>query len=163
MTGTFFFFVGAVSLSLLRRGWHPILYFLVLVPHSIGQGFQFPGTLMSVLAASEQRDQAVVTATLILWRSLGTVLGVASSSLVLQNALVAFLKEYVTGERKWEVIEAVRSSVEAVVKLPEPYREQVILSYEAALRLTFSVCALLALVSFFIVLPIRVPKLGQRK
>lgn len=163
VSGTSLFFVGALGLSLLHRGWPPILYLLVLVPHSLGQGFQFPGTVMSVLAASEQRDQAVVTATLILWRSLGTVLGVASSSLVLQNALVSFLDSYVVGERKWEVIGEVRRSVEAVVKLPEPYREQVIMSYEAALRLTFGICAVLALVSFCIVLPVRLPRLGQRK
>jgi hypothetical protein len=55
---------------------------------------------MAILAVSEQGEQAVVTSTLILWRSLGTVLGVASSSLVLQNALLYNLNEKVTGPDK---------------------------------------------------------------
>jgi hypothetical protein len=60
----------------------------------------FPATFMAVLAVSEQAEQAVVTSTLILWRSLGTVLGVASSSLVLQNALLYYLNEKVVGPDK---------------------------------------------------------------
>jgi len=63
----------------------------------------FPGTFMSVLAVSSQADQAVVTSTLILWRSMGNVLGVAISSLVLQNALLIFLEQKVIGPDKEDV------------------------------------------------------------
>ncbi|KAH6677952.1 multidrug resistance protein fnx1 [Plectosphaerella plurivora] len=163
VTGTSFYMLGSIGLCLLQRGWHPAMYLAVLVPHALGQGFQFPGTVMSVLAVSEQRDQAVVTATLVLWRSLGTVLGIASSSLVLQNALVALLARNVDGPKKWEVIEKVRSSIEAVIDLEEPYREQVILSYETAVRLTFVVCGVLAVISFCIIIPAKLPRLGERK
>lgn len=55
---------------------------------------------MAVLAVSEQAEQAVVTSTLILWRSLGMVLGVAVSSLVMQNALVYYLDLMVIGPEK---------------------------------------------------------------
>ena len=55
---------------------------------------------MSVLAVSEQSEQAVVTSTLILWRSLGMVLGVATSSLVVQNALFVYLEKNVKGPEK---------------------------------------------------------------
>lgn len=58
---------------------------------------------MAVLAVSEQSEQAVVTSTLILWRSLGMVLGVASSSLVMQNALRIYLDQKVVGPKKEEV------------------------------------------------------------
>ncbi|KAH7349344.1 multidrug resistance protein fnx1 [Plectosphaerella cucumerina] len=163
VTGTSWYVIGSIGLCMLTRGWHPIMYLVVLVPHALGQGFQFPGTVMSVLAVSEQRDQAVVTATLVLWRSLGTVLGIASSSLVLQNALVALLARNVEGPDKWEVIAKVRSSIEAVVRLEEPYREQVILSYETAVRLTFMLCGVLAIASFCIIIPVRIPRLGERK
>lgn len=78
-----------------------ILLFLAL--GSMGQGFQFPGTFMAILAVSDQAEQAVVTSTLMLWRSLGTVIGVASSSLVLQNALVKYLDAFVSGPDKEEV------------------------------------------------------------
>ena len=95
--GVVLFLVGTVMLSGMQRGMPDWVYLAFLVPSAMGQGFQFPATFMAVLAVSEQGEQAVVTSTLILWRSLGMVLGVAVSSLVLQNALVMYLKEMVTG------------------------------------------------------------------
>ncbi|UQC89772.1 major facilitator superfamily transporter [Colletotrichum lupini] len=163
LTGAVGLLVGTIALSAMRRGWPSWVYLLCLVPSSIGQGFQFPGTFMAVLAASEQREQAVVTSTLILWRSLGMVLGVASSSLVVQNALVGYLDEYVQGPEKDEVIRKVRESVESIVKLPTAYREQVVMSYEAALRTTFLCCVVIAFVSVALLVPIKLPRLGARK
>ncbi|KAJ0302458.1 hypothetical protein COL5a_001401 [Colletotrichum fioriniae] len=163
LTGAVGLLVGTIALSTMRRGWPSWVYLLCLVPSSIGQGFQFPGTFMAVLAASEQREQAVVTSTLILWRSLGMVLGVASSSLVVQNALVGYLDEYVQGPDKDEVIRKVRESVESIVKLPAAYREQVVMSYEAALRTTFLCCVVIAFVSVALLVPIKLPRLGARK
>ncbi|KAM0275695.1 hypothetical protein ACHAQH_007492 [Verticillium albo-atrum] len=161
--GTTFFVLGTAALAALQRGWPSICYLLVLVPHSLGQGFQFPGTFMAVLAVSEQRDQAVVTSTLILWRSLGMVLGIATSSLVMQNALVVYLDRYVTGPGKADIIARVRESVETVAKLEGAAREQVVLSYEAALRLTFLCCVGVAFVSWCLIMPVKMPRLGQRK
>ena len=62
-----------------------------------------PGSFMSVLAVSEQGEQAVVTTTLVLWRSMGQVLGVAVSSLIVQNSLVGFLNVNVVGPDKEKV------------------------------------------------------------
>ncbi|KAK6220298.1 major facilitator superfamily transporter [Colletotrichum tabaci] len=163
LTGAVALLVGTVALSSMRRGWASWVYLLCLVPSSIGQGFQFPGSFMAILVASEQREQAVVTSTLILWRSLGMVLGVASSSLVVQNALVGYLDEYVQGPDKDEVIRKVRESVESIVKLPELYREQVVMSYEAALRTTFLCCTVIAFLSVCLLVPIKLPRLGSRK
>jgi len=56
-----------------------------------------------MLATSTSEDLAVATSTLILWRSLGTVMGVAVSSLIVQNALIYFLDQLVAGPRKEEV------------------------------------------------------------
>lgn len=69
----------------------------------MGQGFQFPGTFMAVLAVSEKEEMAVVTGTLMLWRSLGSVTGIAISSLVVQNGLVRYLDYFVTGPDKYDV------------------------------------------------------------
>ncbi|KXX80238.1 Vacuolar basic amino acid transporter 2 [Madurella mycetomatis] len=106
---------------------------LCLVPGSVGTGFQFPGTFIAILAAMEQRGQVVVTSTLMLRRSLGMVLGVAYSSLVVQNALWYYLERFVAGPEKDAIVETVRQSVEAIWYLPAVYREQVVQSYEAAL------------------------------
>lgn len=59
-----------------------------------------PATFIAVLVVSEQADQAVVTSTLMLWRSLGFILGVAMSSLVVQNMLIWNLERNVTGPDK---------------------------------------------------------------
>ncbi|KAK3293946.1 uncharacterized protein B0H64DRAFT_374796 [Chaetomium fimeti] len=160
--GTTLGVIGAVSLTSMQRGWPTALYILCLIPGSAGSGFQFPGTFMALLTVSEQREQAVVTSTLILWRSLGQVLGVACSSLVVQNALWYYLDELVTGPKKEEVVALVRKSVEAIRDLPVEYREPVVQSYEAALRITFLCCTALAVVGFLLVLPMRLPRLGTK-
>lgn len=168
--GTLFYLLGTALLSSMRRGWPLFAYLLCLVPSSIGQGFQFPGTFMAVLAASEHREQAVVTSTLVLWRALGSVLGVAFSSLVLQNALLRYLMEYVEvpeGEgAAWKaaLVEKVRESVEAVAALPDgPLKDQVVASYESAIRLTFLFLVGFAAVSVLLIVPVRLPRLGARK
>jgi predicted branched-subunit amino acid permease len=97
VAGVILLLIGTVALSCMQRGMPDWLYLVFLVPQSMGTGFMFPATFMSVLAVSDQAEQAVVTSTLILWRSMGMVLGVATSSLVLQNALFYYLRELVTG------------------------------------------------------------------
>ncbi len=161
--GTSLLFIGTLILASMQRGWPAVTYMLCLIPHSAGQGFQFPGTFMAILAVAEQRKQAVVTSTLILWRSLGMVLGIACSSLVLQNALWRYLEMYVVGPDKEAVIARVRQSVEAIRDLAPLYQEQVVQSYEAALRLTFLSCAVLAFVSMLLIVPVKLPRLGDRK
>lgn len=165
------FLVGLIALSFMQPGWPLWVYLLCLVPHSMGQGFQFPGTFMAILAASEQREQAVVTSTLILWRSMGMVLGIAGSSLIVQNTLWGFLEMYVTDEAartggfagREEVVERVRESVEAVAKLSGLLQEQVVMSYEAAVRTTFMCCVVIAIVSGLLLVPVKLPRLGSRK
>ena len=104
LVGAIFLLIGTVALAFMQTGMAEWVYMLLLVPSSMGQGFMFPTAFMSVLAVSEQKEQAVVTSTLILWRSLGTVMGVASSSLVMQNALLIYLNEKVTGPDKTKVV-----------------------------------------------------------
>ncbi|KAK4099361.1 actin-like ATPase domain-containing protein [Parathielavia hyrcaniae] len=142
--GSSLLLAGSLCLSSMQRGWPAVLYVLCLCPGAAGTEFQFPGAFMAILSVSEQREQAVVTSTLILWRSLGQVLVVACSSLV----------EAVVGR--------VRRSVEAIRELPAEYREQVVQSYEAALRVMFLGCSVVALVSVLLGLPLRLPRLGKR-
>ncbi|KAG0652500.1 putative transporter [Hyphodiscus hymeniophilus] len=163
MCGVVLLFAGSVGLSAMGRGMPNWAYMMFMVPSSMGQGFMFPASFMAVLAVSEQAEQAVVTSTLVLWRSLGMVLGVASSSLVLQNALLHYLNEYVVGPDKDRVILEVRTSVQAIHKLEPVYREQVIDAYAASLRATFIMAAVLSAVTVLITVRLRLPRLGQRK
>jgi len=167
--GASLYLLGALSLAAMRPGWPEVWYLLALAPTAAGQGFQFPGTFLAVLAASPQRAQAVVTSTLVLWRGLGMVLGIAASSLVLQNALVGYLDEFVRhgaagspAERE-QVIRLVRGSVAAVRDLDDRFRPEVVRSYEAALRTTFLSLAVVAAVSLVLIVPVRLPRLGQAR
>ncbi|RYO99509.1 hypothetical protein DL764_006800 [Monosporascus ibericus] len=170
--GTSLYVLGTAALASIQRGWSTPSYLLLLIPSSMAQGFQFPGTFVALLASSTQREQAVVTSALMLWRALGSVLGVAASSLVLQNALFHYLSLYVVADgvngrdEAWKraLIARVRESVEAVARLAdEGVREQVVLSYQAAVRVTFLCCVAVALVSAALIAPIRLPRLGDRK
>lgn len=103
VVGSFSMLLGGVLLSVMWDDIPTWLATLFLVPPSLGQGLSYPASMVGVLATSTQEDQAVMTSTLILWRQLGTVMGVALSSLVLQNALTAYLNALVTGKHKEDV------------------------------------------------------------
>jgi hypothetical protein len=99
-------------------------YFLFLVPCNLGISFTMPSALLSILATSLQTEQAVATSTLIMWRSLGSVFGVASSSLLVQNFLYYFLEKNITGPERREVIDMVRKSVTSIFELDELRQRQ---------------------------------------
>ncbi|TGO15055.1 hypothetical protein BTUL_0045g00650 [Botrytis tulipae] len=161
--GVSLYVIGTIGLVAMNRSLPNWVYVLLLIPSSMGQGFQMPGSFMSVLAVSEQGEQAVVTTTLVLWRSMGQVLGVAVSSLIVQNSLVGFLNANVVGPDKEKVIEAVRSSVQAVAGLEPHYRDQVIDSYAEALKAAYIFALVMSILSFAITIGIKLPKLGFRK
>ena len=103
IVGSLFMLLGAVCLSAMWDAIPTWLATIFIGPASVGQGLSFPATSLAVLATSSQEDQAVMQSTLILWRNLGIVFGVSISSLILQNALTAYLEGLVTGPEKDEV------------------------------------------------------------
>lgn len=110
---------------------------LFISPVMAGQGFAFPATVIGILASNTQADQAVVSTTLSLWRQLGTVMGVAVSSLVFQNVLVTKLDELVTEPNKRSIVFAVRKSVASIRTLDTMHKLQGLFVAEArALMLT---------------------------
>ncbi|PWY84844.1 MFS general substrate transporter [Aspergillus heteromorphus CBS 117.55] len=129
---------------------------------SLGQGCGFPSIMVSVLATSEQDDQAVATTTLGMWRNLGSVMGVATSSWIFQNTLLYRLEDMVTGPNKEDVILLVRKSVQAIANLDPMHQQQVIGAYAAALRVTFLSAAVWGGIMLILLLRVRVPKLGSK-
>ncbi|KAI9683005.1 MAG: hypothetical protein M1822_006198 [Bathelium mastoideum] len=163
VVGSISMVIGAVLLTAMWPSIPSWLATAFLVPPSIGQGFAFPATMLAVLATCEQSEQAVVTSTLILSRSLGTVIGVAVSSLIVQNALWRFLEQNVTGEGKEKVIRLVRESVEAIKDLRGHHQEEAIHAYRQTLTLTFGFAIIIFLVVVGLLVFIRLPRLGRRK
>ncbi|KAF2671768.1 MFS general substrate transporter [Microthyrium microscopicum] len=152
---------GAVGLSSMPRDVPMWIATALCAPTGIGQGLMFPATTLAVLAISSVEEQAAMTSTLMLWRNLGTVMGVAVSSLVLQNTLVQYLEKYITGPDKQAVIEKVRKSVRAVLELKGETHEQALMAYSDALRWTF-----ISAIGFFVVvnvliIPVKLPWLRK--
>ncbi|KAF2739006.1 MFS general substrate transporter [Polyplosphaeria fusca] len=163
VTGSACMLMGAVCLAAMWESTPKWIATIFLIPAGVGQGLSFPATTLAALATSTQEDQAVITSTLTLWRSLGVVMGVSFSSLILQNALTAYLNRFVTGKHKGEIILRVRQSVRAIHDLDPTHRSQVIDAYARSLRVTF----ILAIAAFVlvnaVVFTIDLPNLRRKK
>lgn len=89
-------------------------------------------------------------------------MGVALSSLILQNALVMYLEALVTGSQKKEIILMVRKSVHAILTLEPKHQGEVTEAYAKALKMTF----LLAVVAYVavnaLILPAKIPRLNVK-
>ncbi|KAF2473851.1 MFS general substrate transporter [Lindgomyces ingoldianus] len=163
ITGSLSMLLGAICLSAMWDTIPAWLATIFLAPASIGQGLSFPATSLAVLATSTQEDQAVMTSTLTLWRSLGTVMGVSFSSLILQNALTAYLNKFVAGEHKDEIILRVRKSVHAIRDLDPIHQSQVIDAYARSLNVTFiSAIAVFVIVNALVV-AVSLPNLRRKQ
>ncbi|KAJ5654141.1 MFS general substrate transporter [Penicillium lividum] len=130
--------------------------------NSFGQGFSFPSLMVSILATSEQADQAVATTTLGLARNLGSVMGVSISSWILQNVLLYQLEHQVTGDNKADIIRRVRKSIHFIGDLDPFHQQQVVGAYSMALRLTFLSAAIWGAVMLFMNLWLRLPRLARK-
>jgi MFS family permease len=124
MFGAVVYIIGSIAVTCINKNTSELVSLILITGVPLGQGFVFPNTMMSALAVSDQADQAVVTTTIGLWRNLGTVLGVAISSLVFQNCLVANLKKNVSGPDREAIIRSVRSSVRTIKALEQPIQGQ---------------------------------------
>ncbi|KAF2121396.1 major facilitator superfamily domain-containing protein [Lophiotrema nucula] len=163
VSGSMCMLIGSILLSNMWEGIPKWVATIFLVPASIGQGLSFPATSLAVLATSTQEDQAVVTSTLILFRSLGIVMGVSFSSLILQNCLAAYLDKFVTGKHKDEIILRVRKSVHAIRDLNPKHQSQVIDAYGRSLRIVFISAIAVFVIVNMLVLWVKLPNIKKRK
>ncbi|OAL34718.1 hypothetical protein AYO20_05913 [Fonsecaea nubica] len=142
-----------------------LLPFLIPVV-SIGQGFFFPAGTIAILALNSQEDQAVATTTLGLVRNLGSIMGVALSSWVLQNALPIYLNRYVTAPdaaTKREIIRSVRESINSIRNLDPLHKRQVIDAYASSLRATFLLSIIFSILSILLIWPTQLPSLQTQE
>ncbi|KAJ5587221.1 uncharacterized protein N7459_002986 [Penicillium hispanicum] len=160
--GGFFMLLGGCAAASMGINTPHAVAMVCVSFSSLGQGFSFPSLMVSILATSEQDDQAVATTTLGLARNLGSVMGVAISSWIFQNALVYQLNHKVTGAEKGHIIALVRQSIRAIADLDPFHRHQVIGAYALALRMTFVSAALWGGIMLLLHLRLRLPRLGQK-
>ncbi|KAK8088747.1 MFS drug transporter [Apiospora hydei] len=124
-------------------------YFVYIFPANLGQGVIFPAILFTSLATFEHSDHAVSASTVYLIRSLGTVWGVSITSAIIQTTLSVRLPEALSDvPNKWTVIDDVRHSVDALLRLPPDVQLKARHVYYAGLHYSFaasSACAVVAL------------------
>lgn len=101
--GSLLTLAGTACLSLLGQSISSWVSVLCLLPVSMGYGFIAPTAAISMLRSSPTEEQAVSIGAFLLWKRLATVLGVAFSTLLVQNLLVQYLYRTVTGSHQEEV------------------------------------------------------------
>ncbi|KAL5324904.1 hypothetical protein ACEPPN_006023 [Leptodophora sp. 'Broadleaf-Isolate-01'] len=102
--GCFFMMLGnglVASLKFHDESWKYLIY---LFPANLGQGIVYPSILFTNIAAFAQADQAVSTSMVYLFRSMGTVWGVAAASTIIQNILSSRLPSALEGIPGKEIV-----------------------------------------------------------
>ncbi|KAH6654450.1 major facilitator superfamily domain-containing protein [Truncatella angustata] len=114
-------------------------YYVYIFPANLGQGIVYPGILFTSLATFEHSDHAVCASTVYLIRSLGTVWGVSITSAILQTTLSVQLPEALSDvPDKWQIIDNIRHSVDALRQLPPDVQLKARLVYYNGLRYSFA-------------------------
>lgn len=117
-------FLGMIACGVLTQKI-PVVGIIALIPWvAVGQGSFFPASTVTTLSLCDTNDQAIVVTTLGLVRSLGSIFGTAFSSSVLQNTLVAFLRNEVTGTERDRIIQEVRKSIGSIRELGPVHKQQ---------------------------------------
>ncbi|KIW17245.1 hypothetical protein PV08_04436 [Exophiala spinifera] len=152
-TGCLLMMVGnglVASLKYEDSSWKYLVY---LIPANFGQGMSYPAILFTFLAAFDHDQQAVSTSMVYLFRSMGTVWGVAASSTLIQNILAQDLPSALQGmPDQAKLIDEIRHSVSVLKKLPPDVQLAARHVYYTALRYAFianTAVAAIALVSAF--------------
>ena len=101
--GTIMMLTGAICLACMGRKLSSWVTLVFLVPSSAGMGIAFPAINLCLLRTSPPGEHAMVTSTMFLIRRLGSVIGVALSTLVMQGTLLSYLQKLITGSHKAEV------------------------------------------------------------
>ncbi|RDL39790.1 Uncharacterized protein BP5553_04130 [Venustampulla echinocandica] len=148
-TGCFIMMVGnglVASLDYRDSNWKYLVY---LFPANLGQGIAYPSILFTFLAAFDHSQQAVSTSMVYLFRSLGTVWGVAASSTIIQNVLSTRLPVLLDGiPEKDKIIDEIRHSVTILKDLPPEIQAIARQVYFEALRYGFIGSTAVCMIAF---------------
>ena len=147
--------LGSALMVRLRFDTSPLYPFVCLGVFGLGFGGILVSTLVALVSAVEQGDQAVVTSAAFAFRSTGSAIGLTVASSTFQNLLRLRLHTYIGNiEDAEDIISHVRDNFNEVKHLDDPIRGIVRESYMEAVRGVFLiVCGfsvLAAVTSLFI-------------
>ncbi|KAI8983880.1 major facilitator superfamily domain-containing protein [Pilobolus umbonatus] len=147
--------LGTIGIST----WSPNTSLFIILPCLIADGFSLgalnTSVLVTLLSSCGTKEMATITSVSYLFRSLGGVIGVSSSSAIFQGTLKYILERMITGPNAEEIIDIARKSMTELRSRLSPEHLAIVLeTYQVALRYTFSfsviVCILLIISALFI-------------
>lgn len=147
----------ACTNSLTSPLWTPLIELFCV---GISFGSMLTVTLIAFTSAVNIEDQAVVTSLSYVFRSTGSVLGLAFSSTIFQNVLVHALRSRLADDHANDLARRLRDNIDALKNLPQQEQMLVRMSYIFSLRMVFTatvVFTVLALICGLLVkeLPLR--------
>jgi hypothetical protein len=119
-------------------------------------------TLIAIISNANREDMAVAVACSYLFRSLGSIIGISTSTAVLQQVLrVVLASRLHDGDRAAEIEEGVRQSLDYIRELPPQVASIVRNCYAVATTWAFIPIAVFAFLSIVLASFIREKKLDR--
>ncbi|KAK7445738.1 hypothetical protein VKT23_014733 [Stygiomarasmius scandens] len=162
--GYFLLVVGSTTITLFAGViTHAIPAIVVgLVLSGLGNGGGITTSLIALISNAGQADQAIATAVSYLFRSLGSVVGLAVGSAILQDVLRVILHRTLTGKDVNEIVRHVKESLSYLDELDPETRAIVLSAYEEAIRMTMFFSLSMAICAVFASLFIKEKELSRR-
>lgn len=123
------------TFTLTTPGWE---HFFVLFLFGFGYSSMLTVTLIALVSAVSQEDQAVITSASYAFRSTGSSIGITIASAVFQNILDKELRGRLGGRKgAAEIIARLRDNLDEIRKVPPEWKNDVMDIYMDALRGVF--------------------------
>lgn len=149
--GIFLMFLGNFLFLFIEQSTPSWLISLYLVPANLGQGITFPTTLFTFIFAFSKSHQATATSTLYLFRSIGSVWGVAISTGVIQISFAKYLrlnlKDILDEDVINELIIKINANSSYIKTLHGEVEKAVIKSFDAGTKKAHLLSTLLSLLA----------------
>lgn len=166
--GVFLMALGNFLFLFIEKGSPNWLVGLFLIPANLGQGITFPATLFTFIFAFPKSRQATATSTLYLFRSIGSVWGVAMSTGVIQlyfgKSLRSNLKDLLDEDKINELVTKITSNSSYIEKLHGELKDVVIDCFDSSTKkahLLSTILSLLALAFCVIKEFLKKPKIKE--
>ncbi|VUG18573.1 VBA2 [Brettanomyces bruxellensis] len=133
-------FIGNYLSLLIHKNLNPWLLALYLIPANIGQGMIFPSSLFCFIYFFDKEKQAIATSTAYLFRSIGSVWGVACSASIVKHYLKIYavrkLKEIpgMDEEKIMSVLKSVSQDISKIGFLDPIVSEIINFAYASSIR-----------------------------
>ncbi|BGP19085.1 hypothetical protein JCM10213v2_007172 [Rhodosporidiobolus nylandii] len=133
--------VGVLLISRLTPSSPSIAKWLDIFPMGFGFNHILNTSFVALMASVPHADVPAVTGVMWLFRTTGQVVGVASTSAILQATLKPELEKRITGKGARETIQSIRSDTTLISSLPPHLLTAAREAYALALRHVFWLCA----------------------